>query len=88
MDISALPYPDLSQFEQYGTSRRASRIYIGREFLKFRYHEDPTSDSTITKQNYANEFFELVAEIETAFREVHITQSTLAEVCIWLQRNQ
>lgn len=56
MDVSSLPYPDLSQFEQYGTGRRASRIYIGREFLKFRYHEDATSDSTITKQNYANEF--------------------------------
>jgi predicted nucleic acid-binding protein len=88
MDISDLPYPDLSQFEQYGTGRRARKVYIGREFLKFRYHENPTDDTTVTKQNYVDEFFELVVEIETPFREIHITQSTLTEVTIWLQRNQ
>lgn len=88
MDISALPYPNISQFEQYGTGRRASKIYIGREFLKFRYHENVTSDATTTKQNYVDEFFELVREIETPFRELHITHSTLVEVVVWLQRNQ
>lgn len=88
MDISNLPYPDLSQFEQYGTHKRASKIYIGREFLKFRYHNDPTDDITVTKQNYVDAFFELVEEIETAFRQLYITQSTLTEVIIWLQRQQ
>lgn len=88
MNIADLPSPDLSQFEQYGIQRRASKIYIGREFLKFRYQEGPTDDTTVTKQNYVDEFFELVAEIETPFRELHITQSTLTEVTIWLQRKQ
>lgn len=88
MEIADLPYPDLSQFEQYGTDTRSSRIYIGREFLKYRYHEDTADDTTVTKQNYINEFFELVAEIETPFQELHITHSTLTEVAIWLHRNQ
>lgn len=88
MDISDLPYPNLSQFEQYGIGKRASRVYIGREFLKFRYCDDPADDATVTKQNYVDAFFELVAEIETPFQQLHITQSTLAEVTIWLQRNQ
>lgn len=88
MDIADLPYPDLSQFEQYGTSRRAKRIYIGREFLKYRHYEDPSNDTNVTKQNYVEEFFQLVEEIETPFREIYITQATLSEVTIWLQRNQ
>ncbi len=88
MNISDLPNPDISQFEQYEIKKRASKIYIGREFLKFRYHEDPIDDTTVTKQNYANIFFELVAEIEIPFRNIYITQSTLTEVVIWLQRNQ
>jgi predicted nucleic acid-binding protein len=88
MDITELPYPTLAEFEQYGTTSRARRIYIGREFLKFRHHEDPTDDVTITKRNYVDAFFDLVTNVETPFREIHTTQSTLSEVVIWLQRNQ
>lgn len=88
MDISELPYPNLSQFEQYETRKRASKIYIGREFLKFRYHDNPTDDIATMKQSYVDAFFELVEKVETAFRELHITQSTLVEVTISLQRNQ
>lgn len=88
MEISNLPYPDITQFEQYGTSKRAGKVYIGREFLKYRYHEDSMDDTIVTKQNYVNAFFELVVEIEIAFRQLHITHSTLTEVIIWLQRQQ
>lgn len=88
MDISDLPYPDSSQFEHYGIDKRPSRVYIGREFLKFRYHESPTDDITVTKQNYVDELFELVVGIEIPFQEIHITQSTLTEVAVWLHRNQ
>lgn len=88
MDISDLPYPDTSQFEHYGIDKRPSRIYIGREFLKFRYHENPSDDITVTKQNYVDEFFELVEGIELPFQKVYINQSTLTEVAVWLHRNQ
>lgn len=87
MEVADLPYPRLPQFEQYGIDSRQRSIYIGREFLKFRFVDDPDDDGISVKKNYVDSFFEMVSESETPFQQIHVTQATLSEVSVYLHRN-
>lgn len=86
MDLSRLPPPTAEHFRQsYGTPLDRS-LYVTRGFLKPRYAPSPDGDMAL-KKNYVNELIQQISNTELPFRELVISNETLAEVAVSTHRD-
>jgi predicted nucleic acid-binding protein len=86
MDLTKLPYPRTTHFEQpFGRSLDRS-LYVTRDFLKPRY-ADAADPETKKKERYVDELVRQIENHEITYRRLVISSQTLTEIVISLHRD-